>query len=341
MQQVIVDFGVWGVPLRVYGYGLMLVLGFLLGIYLAQWRARRSGEDPEYVAHCGILALVGGILGARFAYVVEKSKEFAGAESRLGAVLNITSGGLIYYGGVLLATILVVAYLRFRRLPVRRYLDIVTVSLMVGLAFGRAGCILNGCCYGARCSDGWPLGMRFPMFSKPLYKLGGGGGYSEATDGPSPVYGHQLAAEEIVPDPRLTDKAGRLIPPRRFTPEQIAVAESQWSHPVKPAQVLGLLNALLLAGLLAGFYRLRRREGEVFVLLLILYPITRFVLEGIRGDERSSLLTSALTHNQLWSLAISALGVIMWVALRKLPASAGPPVVERLAGRRPGRRSQR
>jgi len=120
-----------------------------------------------------------------------------------------------------------------------------------------------------------------------------------------------------------------------------ALAGDQWSQPVKPAQVLGLLNALILAGLLAGFYRLRRRDGQAFALMLILYPITRFVLEGIRGDNRASLLTGALTHNQLSSLAILAFGVIMWAALRKFPASACPPAAGRHRGRRSGKGGQR
>ena len=52
MKQVIVDFGTRHllgaeIPLRVHGYGLMLVLGFLLGIHLARWRARRAGENPD------------------------------------------------------------------------------------------------------------------------------------------------------------------------------------------------------------------------------------------------------------------------------------------------------
>ena len=67
MRQIIFDFGRlhlldWQFMLRVYGYGLMLVLGFLVAIYVGQWRARRMGENPEHVARIGLLSLVGGIL---------------------------------------------------------------------------------------------------------------------------------------------------------------------------------------------------------------------------------------------------------------------------------------
>ena len=76
MLPSILDFGVVKLgnvhfPLRIHGYGLMLVLGFLVGLDLAKWRARRVGENPETISHCCILALVGGIIGARIAYAVQ------------------------------------------------------------------------------------------------------------------------------------------------------------------------------------------------------------------------------------------------------------------------------
>jgi len=338
MQQIIVDFGILDllgreVPLRIYGYGCMLVLGFLAGLYLARFRARRVGENPDYVTHCVILALVGGILGARIAYVIEQwGTQFAYAENRLAAILDITSGGLIYYGGVVLATVFVLAYLRLKRLSIRRYLDILSVSLMVGLAFGRVGCLLNGCCFGRVCSETWPLAMRFPMYSEPLVKFDGTDNpFSQGTVAPSPVYAHQLKNNQIRPHPRLLDTDGRLIPPRDFTAGQVVLAEASWSRPVKPAQALGLINALVLAALLMGFYRLRTSEGQVFALLLVLYPITRFVLEAIRDTGAHDLSRGLLTHNQYTSVAMMASGVIMYLVLRWLPASAGPTWAQRLA----------
>jgi phosphatidylglycerol:prolipoprotein diacylglycerol transferase len=337
MRQIIVDFGTLDIlgmhfALRIYGYGLMLVLGFLLGIYLARWRGRRAGEDPDVLSYCGILSLIGGIVGARIAYVIEQwDRDFSKAQNKLTAILNVTSGGLIYYGGVVLATAMVLVYLRFRKLSVRRYLDILAPSLMIGLAFGRAGCLLNGCCFGGACSHDWPLGMSFPMYSKPLIKLGNGEiPFSSGTDSPSPVYAHQMSTKQIQPDPRLVGPDRRLVPPRDMSPEQIAVAEQSWSNPVKPAQALATVNALLLAGVLMVFHRIRRREGQVFALLVILYPITRFIEEAIRDDNRHDLARFVFTHNQYTSAAILTIGLIMWFGLRKLPPSAGPTWSQRL-----------
>jgi prolipoprotein diacylglyceryl transferase len=460
MKQIIVDLfslNLFGrhVALRIYSYGLMLVAGFLVGIYLARWRARRSGEDPDVITRCGLLALVGGIVGGRVAYVVQHwQDEFAAAADPLAAALDVTSGGLIYHGGLILATVMVIAYLRIKRLPVRRYLDIVAMSLMVGLAFGRAGCLLNGCCFGASCRADWPLGMRFPMFSKPLVKLTSGtDGFSRENQEPSPVYAHQFSLGLVRPGERLFDPGPprRIWPPRylhgRLSNDQVAelldasrweadfralagddgrISEEEWrrglvegtgllrgsenfyqavlrfdrggdgqldsgemrdylearrawvlarfdmngdgsldaaerdaanaylqedlfalaaatrSEPVKPAQLLSLIGALVVAGLLWGFYRLRRREGQVFAFMAMLYPIVRFVEEGIRDQNSHDLARGLLTHNQVTAVAIAAAGLLLWLGLQRLPPSAGPTAAQRLAMRnsRHGRKSR-
>ena len=119
MLQIIVDFGtveILGrtISFRIYGYGLMLVLGFLLATWLAQWRARRMGEDPEVLTRMALLGLIGGVVGARLAYVVENWSRFRHSPDPIFEIFDISSGGLIYYGGLLLATALVIGYLRLK-----------------------------------------------------------------------------------------------------------------------------------------------------------------------------------------------------------------------------------
>ncbi len=339
MARFILDLGTlklgdWSIPLRLPGYGFMLVLGFLVSLYLMRRLARRVGEDPEVITQCGILALICGIVGSRAAYIIQHwDTQFADAPNQLVAILSTPSGGLTYYGGVVLAIVAVLGFLRIKKLPIRRYLDILAVGMMVGLAFGRAGCLLNGCCYGGASRADWPLGMRFPMYPKPLVKFDGRENpFSEDTDGPSYVYASQLAANRIWPDARLFDtKSSFLTLARDFTPEQIAVAEASWSHPTQPAQAMGIINALLIAALLTGFHRLRRREGQVFAAMLVLYPITRFILESIRDDNPHDLLAGSFTHNQYTSIGMFIIGAAMLFLLRKLPAASGPTWSQRAA----------
>ncbi len=364
MLQVIIDFGrvyIFGHPvnLRIYGYGLMLVLGFICATYIARRRARRFGEHPDVVVTLGLLSLVGGIIGARLAFVIEKwDEQFAGRADRFGEILNVTSGGLIYFGGVILAVVVVLAYLRVRRLPIRRHLDILAPVVMLGLAFGRMGCLLNGCCYGGRCRADYSLAMRFPYASRPLLLLDKGANDFGAAS-VSPVFSHQvavgperggLAVDDLPPWLFLRDSNGRVFrntrggpilkSPSELTTEQACLAADLRSLPVQPAQAFGVINAFLIAILLLCFSRLRRREGRVFALMLILYPITRFALEGIRGDNPHNLIRLELTHNQYTSIGMMVIGMVIFFALRYFQPGAGLFCSERAGADEPGRQSR-
>ncbi|GAG02215.1 unnamed protein product, partial [marine sediment metagenome] len=86
MLEIIFDFGTltlggFSLPLRVYGYGLMLVLGFLCSLGIGHMFARRIGENPENFTRCGILALVGGVIGARIAYIIQHFDSLSRADN--------------------------------------------------------------------------------------------------------------------------------------------------------------------------------------------------------------------------------------------------------------------
>src|SRR6266404_6837547 len=98
----------------IYGYGVMMVLGFFLSMELSKFLARRSKLDPEIFANAALLALLTGVLGARLSHVLENLSDYTRPELTFGQNLfnavNIRSGGLTYYGGFLLAFPALVAY---------------------------------------------------------------------------------------------------------------------------------------------------------------------------------------------------------------------------------------
>jgi phosphatidylglycerol---prolipoprotein diacylglyceryl transferase len=324
---------------KVHSYGLMMAIGFLAAMGVGRWLARRCGEDPEIINSLGLRALVGGIVGARLSYVIEHWRDFT---ERVVDVFKLTSGGLVFDGGLILAIVWVLAHLIRRRLPVRRLLDIMAVCVMIGLAFGRVGCLLNGCCYGRTVSSHFALGMCFPYSGRPLaYPRGTDIRYPQGASA-SPVYSEQFArgASLHVP-PELvgeTVDGTRVLkqPDALRSPDELAAAGYAWSLPVQPAQLYGMVNALVLAGLLYLVLRLRSREGQVFAMLFVLYPISRFVLELIRDDNPGMDLTPA----QVKCLVLLAVGAAMLLALRRLPASCGPTFAQReVAARKPAPKS--
>jgi phosphatidylglycerol---prolipoprotein diacylglyceryl transferase len=89
------------------------------------------------------------------------------------------------------------------------------------------------------------------------------------------------------------------------------------SLPVHPTQLYSALDGLILLILLTAFYPLRRRDGEVMGLLMLTYPITRFLIEYLRNDEGAFF--AGLTISQNISVLLLVGGVVYWVWLRTLP----------------------
>jgi phosphatidylglycerol---prolipoprotein diacylglyceryl transferase len=146
-------------PLTVHWYGIMIAVAFLAGLWTATLRARRANIPGERIADIVLWLMVGAILGARFVYVTTYWKdEFA--NQPLSEIFMIQHGGLVYYGGLIGATLAGFIYIRWKQLPLWKVADVLAPSCALGNVFGRIGCFLNGCCYG-RPTD-LPWGVRFP-----------------------------------------------------------------------------------------------------------------------------------------------------------------------------------
>src|SRR3954468_9083399 len=103
-----------GHEIVIFGYGFALVIGFRLAVEVAKFLARRAGFDPELFVNAALIALVAGVVGSRLSHVLENWSEFSdpklGIGGNLANILNIRSGGLTFYGGLLLAFPVVVMY---------------------------------------------------------------------------------------------------------------------------------------------------------------------------------------------------------------------------------------
>jgi len=146
-------FTIFGLQIR--SYGLMMAVGFALGI----WRAvrvsrKRYGIEAERVYDLALVLLISGVVGARALYILlnpgsESWKDFPA----------VWQGGLSFHGGLALAMIAGYVYTRAAGLSYWKCADLVAPSAAIGYALTRVGCFLNGCCYG-RPSD-LPWAVRF------------------------------------------------------------------------------------------------------------------------------------------------------------------------------------
>lgn len=158
-----------GVPIR--GYGVMLLLAATAGTWLSIVRGRAIGIDADTIIALGLEVFLAGIVGARAFYVIEYHEQFFPAGRSLvaaiPAVLNVAAGGLVVFGALPTAALAAWWFARRHRLNILRLADCIAPGLLVGLALGRIGCFLNGCCYGGVCDLPWA--MRFPAGSPPWF----------------------------------------------------------------------------------------------------------------------------------------------------------------------------
>ena len=154
--------------LAIQGYGLFLLLAMLCGFGLALYRCHQVGYDGDKVVSLGFWMVIAGLLGARLFYIIQKFDQFAGLQPQemFFKFVDMTSGGLVVYGSLIGGVIAGAIYMSIKKMPWRRVVDIIAPGMVLGLAIGRIGCLMNGCCYGGVCGDGQP-GLRFPPASPP------------------------------------------------------------------------------------------------------------------------------------------------------------------------------
>ncbi len=134
----------------------MMALGFLAGMWTASRRARHVNVSGEIIADVTLWLMLGSIAGARFVFVTTYwETEFAGKPFR--EVFMVQNGGLVFYGGLIGASLAGIGYLAWKKLPLWKIADILAPSIALGSVFGRIGCLMNGCCYGYQCDLPWAI----------------------------------------------------------------------------------------------------------------------------------------------------------------------------------------
>lgn len=140
-------------PVTVYGYGLMIAIGVIAAYTSAEFRAKRKGMNHELIFNLTIWALIGGILGAKLLYYITQIKAILADPSLL---LDV-SQGFVVFGGIIGGIFTGYLYIRKHKLNFLQYFDLVMPSIALAQGFGRLGCLLAGCCYGAETASPFHL----------------------------------------------------------------------------------------------------------------------------------------------------------------------------------------
>jgi phosphatidylglycerol---prolipoprotein diacylglyceryl transferase len=251
--------------MTVYTYGVLLAAAYLLGLKLATVRARNRGLDATRILDLGIYIIVSALVGAKLLLLVVDFRVFVADPRELLTLLR--SGG-VFYGGLILAVIVSVWYIRRVKLPLWTTCDVFAPGIALGHVIGRFGCLFAGCCYGRPTSEFW--GITF-------------------TDA--------FAAANV------------------GTPLGVALHPTQLYEAAAELLILGLL--------LFTERRAKPFPGRTFWLYMLLYAISRYVIEIFRGDPRGTV--GIFSTSQFISIVLAPLSVAMlvYLARRTPPVSAG------------------
>ena len=223
-------------------FGVFMLLAFLTGGYLIRAELRRVGEDPEKAWDFVFMGVIGGIVGAKLYYVLLNFPQLI--EDPVGMLLS--RGGLVWYGGFMGATVLVIYEVRRQKMSVPSMADVMAPGLALGYAVGRMGCFMVGDDWGLPTSSAF--GVRFPR-----------GTPATTVQNIEQMFG-------ITVDPALIEEYGQVIP-------------------VHPTQLYEVgISTLIFFGLWR-IRDHGHQKGWLFMIWLVCAGMERFAVEFLRAKD--------------------------------------------------------
>jgi len=205
-------------PFTVYTYGVLLAVSYLLGLKMAMSRAKKRGLDSNRVLDLGIYIIIAALVGAKLLLLVVDFDQYRSNPAEIWSLLR--SGG-VFYGGLILAVIVALWYIRRHQLPMWTTTDVFAPGIALGHVIGRIGCFLAGCCYGRETTVPWSV-----VFTDP-FALANAGTPLNVHLHPTQLY--ESGAEALILAGLLYfEKRGRAFPGRTFWSYMLAYAVSRF-----------------------------------------------------------------------------------------------------------------
>lgn len=272
-------------------YSACLLAGLLGGYLLARWLAARAAIQRSHIDNLALIISILSLFGARlFSWLF-----YAPPRTNLWRALWDPAGGMVFYGGMIFGILAVVLYARLARLELSNLFDIFAPGLALGLALGRVGCFMAGCCWGDVCVDETQLST--PANPSLAWQIRTVPAISTAS--------FPLAV-------RFPEGAGAFEQHLRLG---FIDAHAQRSLPVHPVQLYESALALALCAFLVWRFRLRVWHGQIVCLFLLGYSAIRFATEFLRADNPP--IYFGLTLSQVISLLLAGLALIAWASRKK------------------------
>lgn len=338
----------------IFGFGFMLIIAFVASAWLAGRRAKQEGYSKHIPWDVGLYIFIGGVIGARLLSMFVDQKPPANLWQGFQQFVKIWEGGLVLYGAIPggILGYLLIYFISVKKAKVRtlQIADWLAPSIALGIAFGRIGCFLNGCCYGDVADPAHvpsSMTIQFPTNSNPYHEVVWLRGWQTtlgmqlgselkddctviAVDSGSSAEKAGLQKDDLIESingkATLTRDAinQALIAVKPY--EEVAISVKRLgetkkltfvpppSLPLLPTQLYMALDGIILCLLLSAYYPLRRREGAVIALLMMTYAINRYLIEQLRLDNPEYV--GVFTISQAISIALFTAGLVMMILVQ-------------------------
>lgn len=144
-------------PLTIYSLGVFWALGALAAVWILQLELKRYQQNPELASTIVMSAAIGGLIGARFLFIIEEWEHF----TRAPLALLLSGSGFSWFGGLLGGGLAAAGLIRKHRLPFWQAADMCAPALALAYGIGRIGCFLAGDATWGKVAD-VPWAMAFP-----------------------------------------------------------------------------------------------------------------------------------------------------------------------------------
>lgn len=133
----------------------LCVLLYFLGLW-----SKKENKNRRLAFDLALILMICGFIGGRLAHVF--FEEWAYYQKNPILIFYFWQGGFVYYGGFIFATLCSFLYLKYKKINFLEWADFFTPLLSLSHAFGRIGCFLTGCCFGATCDAPWAIEGKHP-----------------------------------------------------------------------------------------------------------------------------------------------------------------------------------
>ncbi len=281
-----------GTGIPIHTYGILLAGGFLSAVTLAahmaekEWRGEEGLFKRDQIFDLAFWVFLAGVGGSRILFMIVNWKDYSGNLGQYfsspGKLLDCLSGGLVFYGGLIGATIAAFVFCRVNKINFLRLADIGIPTVSLGQCLGRLGCFSAGCCWGDVAPKGHALAVHFPGTAEAKTLFG------TSSDVASLAYQSQVSDSGRW----VIESTGEVF--HQLVPGAVRISEWAQQHghtlPVHPTQLYESIGQLGLFLALMTMRRYRRFHGQIFGIWLMAYAILRSTVELFRGDlERGTL----------------------------------------------------